>query len=125
MPAILIGKPCRQCRALIPLSIAEKMGSEENGYLCFKCQEKHFSGMQVLQQDVGEFWDKMETVEIDMGAAIAPPCAVCGTEEGDERVLEDYEGQKAMMCLKCGAEYLRKNRSKIAGTKLEWDLKLR
>jgi hypothetical protein len=121
--AILIGKPCRQCRALIPLSIADKMGSEENGYLCEKCQAKHFDGMKVLQSEVSEFWDK--EVYVDMGAAIAPPCAKCGTIEDDERVLEDYEGRKAMLCRKCGAEYLRTNRDKIRGTKLEWDLRLK
>lgn len=121
--ALLIGVHCRQCHSLIPLSIADKMGSEENGYLCEKCQARHFEGMIQLQGEVNEFWEK--EVFVDMGAAIAPPCAKCGTLETDERVLEDYEGRKAMLCRKCGREYLMANRAKIAGTKLEYDLKLR
>lgn len=124
--AILIGKPCRQCRALIPLSIADKMGSEENQYLCEKCQAESFDRLHQVQAETADFWNANNEVEIDMGLGVAPPCAECGTEEGDERVLEmDFHGRAAMLCRSCGMRYLRANRDKIRNTRLEYDLKLR
>lgn len=148
MPVILIGQHCRLCRALIPNSIAGQptnvvaaklsgtalptiaskstFGSEENQYLCEKCLAQSFVDLNQLQGEIGEFWQKTNEVEIDMGIGVAPPCAKCRTEEGDERVLEmNYEGRAAMLCRPCGDAYLRANRSKISGTKLEYDLKLR
>jgi hypothetical protein len=145
MPAILLGQHCRLCRSLVPASIAgqpinvvaAKMGgtamprnpglatygSEENGFMCEKCVTLEPEHMRKLANQVSEFWDK--EVYIDMGAAIAPPCAICDTTDGDTRVLEDYEGTKALLCKPCADRYLRANRDKIRGTKLEYELKLR
>ncbi len=122
-PAILIGVHCRQCRALIPLSIADKMGSEENQYLCERCQAASFEKLHDLSARTDEFWQK--EIYMDMGDQIAPPCEICLTIEGDERVFDEYEGKLAFMCKPCSQKYLRKNRDKIRGTLLEWDLKLR
>jgi hypothetical protein len=124
MPAIILAVKCRLCPAQIPLSIAAQHGSEANGYTCEKCLAIEPAHLNQLSGEVGAFWAK--DIEIDMGAAIAPPCARCGTWEGDTRVLEmEYEGRAALLCIPCGDWYLRANREKIRGTKLEWDLKLK
>ena len=146
MPAILIGQHCRLCRSLIPNSIAGQplnvvaakisgtaiplrpgkatYGSEATGFMCEKCLATEPVNLHQLENEISEFWVK--DIEVDMGPNVAPPCARCGTIEGDTRVLEmAYEGRAAMLCPPCGAWYLRANREKIRGTKLEWELKLK
>ncbi len=116
---------CRHCRNAISPAFTDWLlkwakCKPENGFLCENCIVKEQDNMHRLQRQSNEFNEVY--VDID---GVAPPCAICTTIEGDERVLEDYEGEKAFMCKPCADGYLLANRDKIRRTKLEWDLKLR
>lgn len=124
-PAIILSDfRCRHCRRAIPLAFTSSLRGTNlaNGYLCPNCIVREQENMQRLRASIDAFNASARYLDID---GIAPPCAICDTIEGDERVLEDVDGEKAFLCKPCANSYLLANRAKIAGTKLEWDLKLR
>lgn len=115
---------CRHChKGISPAFIASMPWAKpENGFLCENCIVKEQDNLHRLQAAATEFNQKEKYIHLD---GVAPPCAVCDTIYGDERVIEDYEGEKAFMCVPCANRYLVANRDKIRRTKLEWELKLR
>jgi hypothetical protein len=115
---------CRLCRRSVSPAFVASLAwaNPANGYLCENCIVREQENMHRLQAMSTEFNSKDVYIDID---GIAPPCAICDTIEGSDRVIEDLDGQKAFLCKPCGAKYLVANRAKIAHTRLEWDLKLK
>lgn len=115
--AVIIGKPCRLCPRQIPLSIADKLGSEEKGYVCFECLAKEKDDLRQLRGELEEFHE--------YSTAPSPPCAVCGTLEGDDRALVHIDSRMGLVCMDCEKAHLEKNREQFRNTQMEYEMKLR
>jgi hypothetical protein len=129
--AIIIGVQCRLCGRVISqamLALAHKLygdplGNAEKGYICWDCHNKHRIATQKLGQQLTEFW----TVYLDVSSIDSPPCALCGTLEGEDRLGPVMiDGTMGFVCLPCEPRYNNQTmRDRTRGTRYEYDLKLR
>lgn len=129
--AIIAGVQCNQCGNVISqatLALAKKyigdpLGNAEKGFTCWKCYNDRYEQQKKLSERLTEFW----TVYVDASHIDAPPCAMCGTLYGEDRLGPlVIDGTMGFICLGCEPRYNAMTlRDRTRNTRYEYDLKLR